>query len=131
MTGLTKEIRLSVLELEKLGITIAFPQYPDTKAEENTRRLAACWNACAGISTENLEDNVPVKELANRYNEAIRQRDELLSALLWVLWHHQGGSSDTGQPIRKLLGIGQHERLTNEQLLLAKSFIARLKGGAQ
>ena len=131
MTGLTKEIRLSVLELEKLGITIAFPQYPDTKAEENTRRLAACWNACAGISTENLEDNVPVKELANRYNEAIRQRDELLSALLWVLWHHQGGSSDTGQPIRKLLGIGQHERLTNEQLLLAKSFIARVKGGAQ
>ena len=131
MTGLTKEIRLSVLELEKLGITLAFPQYPDTKAEENTRRLAACWNACAGISTENLEDNVPVKELANRYNEAIRQRDELLSALLWVLWHHQGGSSDTGQPIRKLLGIGQHERLTNEQLLLAKSFIARVKGGAQ
>ena len=131
MTGLTKEIRLSVLELEKLGITIAFPQYPDTKAEENTRRLAACLNACEGISTENLEDNVPVKELANRYNEAIRQRDELLSALLWVLWHHQGGSSDTGQPIRKLLGIGQHERLTNEQLLLAKSFIARVKGGAQ
>ena len=131
MTGLTKEIRLSVLELEKLGITLAFPQYPDTKAEENTRRLAACWNACAGISTENLEDNVPVKELANRYNEAIRQRDELLSALLWVLWNHQGGSSDTGQPIRKLLGIGQHERLTNEQLLLAKSFIARVKGGAQ
>ena len=131
MTGLTKEIRLSVLELEKLGITLAFPQYPDTKAEENTRRLAACWNACAGISTENLKDTVPVKELANRYNEAIRQRDELLSALLWVLWHHQGGSSDTGQPIRKLLGIGQHERLTNEQLLLAKSFIARVKGGAQ
>ena len=131
MTGLKKEIRLSVLELEKLGITLAFPQYPDTKAEENTRRLAACLNACEGISTENLEDNVPVKELANRYNEAIRQRDELLSALLWVLWHHQGGSSDTGQPIRKLLGIGQHERLTNEQLLLAKSFIARVKGGAQ
>lgn len=42
----------------------------------------------------------------------------------------KGGSSDTGQPIRKLLGIGQHERLTNEQLLLAKSFIARVKGGA-
>ena len=126
-----KEIRLSVLELEKLGITLTFPQYPDTKAEENTRRLAACWNACAGISTENLEDNVPVKELARRYNEAIRQRGELLAALLWVLWHHQGGSSDTGQPIRKLLGIGQHEQLTNEQLLLAKSFIARVKGGAE
>lgn len=115
-----KYIRLSVLELENLGITLAL---------EDTRRLAACWNACSGISTENLEDNVQVKELARRYNETIRQRDELLAALLWVIWHHQGGSSDTGQPIRRLLGIGPHDRLTNEQLLLAKSFSTNMKGG--
>ena len=47
-----KEIRLSVSELEKLGLTIIFPQYKDAKAEENSRRLAACWNACEGIITE-------------------------------------------------------------------------------
>lgn len=124
-----REIRLSVLELEKLGVTLASPQYPDTKAEENSRRLTACWNACEGISTENLEYSLPVKELVQQCNEAIWQRDELLAALLWVLWHHQGGSSDTGQPIRKLLGIGQHDRLTDDQLRLAKSFIASVKGG--
>ena len=73
-----REIRLSVLELEKLGVTLAFPQYPDTKAEENSRRLAACWNACKGISTENLEDNKPIIELANDYNAVLKQRDELL-----------------------------------------------------
>ena len=80
-----REIRLSVLELEKLGVTLAFPQYPDTKAEENSRRLTACWNACEGISTENLEYDLPVKELAQQYNEAIRQRDELLEALQLLL----------------------------------------------
>lgn len=53
-----------------------FPQ----DALANARRIVACVNACAGISTENLEDNIPVKELARRYNETIRQRDELLAA---------------------------------------------------
>ena len=76
-----KELRLSVLDLEKLGVTLAFPQYPDTKAEETSRRIVACVNACEGISTENLEYNLPVKELAQQYNKVIRQRDELLAAL--------------------------------------------------
>lgn len=41
----------------------------------NARRLVACWNACEGISTENLEDNLPVKSLAKLYNNTINQRD--------------------------------------------------------
>lgn len=45
------------------------------------RRLVACWNACEGISTENLEGNLPVKELAHRYNAALRERDALLAAI--------------------------------------------------
>lgn len=91
-----KEIRLSVLELEKLGVTIAFPQYPDTKAEENSRRLTACWNACEGISTENLEYNLPVKELAQQYNEAIRQRDELLKIAKDVIGMLENCSVESG-----------------------------------
>ncbi len=54
-----------------------FPE--DAKA--NASRIVACVNACAGISTENLEDNIPVKELARRYNETIRQRAQLLATL--------------------------------------------------
>ena len=49
--------------------------------EANARRIVACVNACEGISTENLEDNRPVKWLAQQYNEVIKQRDELLEAL--------------------------------------------------
>ena len=87
-----KELRLSVLEMEKLGISLVFPQYRDAEAEANSRRVVACLTACAGISTENLEDNLPVKELADRYNalqkhcdgfaeQAAFQRDARLGAL--------------------------------------------------
>lgn len=58
--------------------------------------------------------------------EAGRLLISMESALLWTLYHHQGGSSHIGQPIRKLLGIGQHDRLTNEQIAQAKAF-----GGAE
>lgn len=50
------------------------------------------------------------------------KRQQMEAALLWTLYHHQGGSSHIGQPIRKLLGIGQHDRLTGEQLAQAKAF---------
>ena len=98
-----KEIRLSVSELEKLGISIVFSQHNDVTAKENSRRLTACWNACDGISTENLEYNLPVKELAQQYNEVIRQRDELLAALEDIAQH-----TGLGHPIanfaRKAIG---------------------------
>jgi hypothetical protein len=69
----------------------AQPELRDTSGElvavvadyevNDARRLAACWNACEGISTENLESNLPVKELATRYNAVLTQRDKLLQAL--------------------------------------------------
>jgi hypothetical protein len=40
--------------------------------------------------------------------------------LLWALYHHQGGSSAVGQPIRKALGIGEFDHLTTEQIAEAK-----------
>ena len=46
--------------------------------------------------------------------------DTARAALLWVLWHHQGGSSPVGPPIRFALGMGQHERLNEHQLAEAK-----------
>lgn len=45
--------------------------------------------------------------------------------LLLALYHHQGGSSTVGQPIRRFLGIGQHAHLTPEQVAQAKDAEAR------
>ena len=58
--------------------------------DANARRIVVCVNACAGITTENLEDNVSVKELAHRYNKTIRQRDELLEHLENLLFWDNG-----------------------------------------
>lgn len=46
--------------------------------------------------------------------------DTARAALLWVLWHHQGGSSKVGQPIRFALGMGQHDHLNDHQVSEAK-----------
>lgn len=56
------------------------------------------------------------------YIEHHPKRQMMESALLCALYHHQGGSSPVGQPIRKLLDIGQHDAMTDEQLVQAKSF---------
>lgn len=42
------------------------------------------------------------------------------AALLWVLWHHQGASSEIGQPIRFALGIGRFDRLSEADIQRAK-----------
>ncbi|WP_433925679.1 hypothetical protein [Stenotrophomonas nematodicola] len=46
------------------------------------------------------------------------------AAIAWVLWHHQGGSSPVGQPLRFALGMGQHDRMTDQQIAEAKRFAA-------
>lgn len=51
---------------------ISFPEM----SGEDARRIVACVNACAGISTENLEDNKPLAEGLRGLNERIRQAEQ-------------------------------------------------------
>lgn len=46
----------------------------------DARRLAACWNACDGISTEHLERH-GLPDFAQKISDLVAQRDELLAAL--------------------------------------------------
>lgn len=57
--------------------------------------------------------------------------DTARAALLWVLWHHQGGSSPTGQAVRFALGIGQFDRLTTDQVAQAKVWAPGIPGLAR
>ena len=50
--------------------------------------------------------------------------DTARAALLWVLWHHQGGSSPVGQPIRFALGMGAHDHLNEREIAEAKRWAA-------
>lgn len=45
---------------------------------------------------------------------------DVRDALLFCLWHHQGGGSKIGQPIRAALGIGPNAPLDDAQLAAAK-----------
>lgn len=48
--------------------------------EENARRLVACWNACAEISTDTLEMHgfrTVLADLQRQINEQWKERDEL------------------------------------------------------
>lgn len=62
--------------------------------EANARRLAACWNACEGISTEALESDGNLgngwKLATYEMRDAIAQRDELLDLLQGVLKCERG-----------------------------------------
>lgn len=49
------------------------------------------------------------------------KRQQMEAALLWVLYF-DGGGLMVGQPIRKLLGIGECDQLTDEQIAQAKAF---------
>lgn len=48
----------------------------------DSRRLAACWNACEGLSTENLEDNISIKDGLRGLNANISAARALLYAVL-------------------------------------------------
>jgi hypothetical protein len=46
---------------------------------------------------------------------------ELEALCLNALYHHQGASSAVGQPIRKSLGMGEFDRLTEAQLKIIQN----------
>jgi hypothetical protein len=60
----------------------------------------------------------PTEEMSPEFTDTAR------AALLWVLWHHQGGSSKVGQPIRFALGMEQHQPLSEYQVREAQRWEA-------
>lgn len=70
----------------------------------NLRRLAACWNACNGVSTEDLEvDNVRFVEMLKERTTLREQRDQLLVDLIeaaatlrrYEVLHRAKGNADS------------------------------------
>lgn len=53
--------------------------------------------------------------------------DTARSALCWVLWHHQGASSEVGQAMRFALGMGATDRMSDVRVAEAKRWEAFLK----
>lgn len=112
------------------GRPVAMPQYSDTSEASVKRKVfEIAWReGWRGTADERLRELgwqvgpvfteppavVEPPELSPGFTDTAR------AALLWVLWHHQGGSSPVGQPIRFALGMGQYDRMNEHQLSEAK-----------
>ena len=77
------------VEAGKWGVAICADAPGDGTSEANARRIVACVNACAGISTDALEigrmSPDAFHENESRADKAEQQRDELLAALEHIL----------------------------------------------
>jgi hypothetical protein len=62
----------------------------------NARRLAACWNACEGLSTESLERSDVLSAMNQRHLMVSIQRDDVLAALKAVLQWVDDNCETTG-----------------------------------
>lgn len=90
---------------------------------EKTRRVMQ--NLAAVHSPYFFDDGYPrAKEIANDALAAVEVVDHLRGLLMLALYHHQGGSSPVGQPIRRAFGIGAHDDMTPEQIAVAKAIAA-------
>lgn len=73
------------------------------------------------------EEGLPLVPLYELDEMSPEFTDTARAALLWVLWHHQGGSSPVGQPIRYALGMGAHDPLSEHQVQEARRWAALTK----
>lgn len=79
----TRGLPHSLVASKTLLFRVYSEAFGDIEEEtDNARRLVACWNLCDGISTKNLETNLPVRVLAQRYNAVLKDRDALRAALV-------------------------------------------------
>lgn len=99
------------------------------------KRLGACLDSAPGFQgrvifgaatlmdprNEVIDSDADYLELHPKLTAAVKAAEQYRGLLLWTLYHHQGGSSDIGQPIRRALGIGQHDRMTDEQIAEGKA----------
>ncbi|WP_434033554.1 hypothetical protein [Cupriavidus sp. a3] len=86
------------------------------------------WDAALGRFADGIR--ATLGQQPQLHTASIMMSRHSRAMLLNILWHHQGGSSPVGQPIRALLGIGRHDQLNDEQLAEAKWIDALLAAQA-
>ena len=126
-----KCIGIAVHYFESIDAEITFTGKSD-EAMANARRIVACVNFCAGVSTENLENNEKLLWLAEQYNTAKNQRDELLETLEAAVKQMEDDllfiDSECGSG-RSLADLESEGELP-PALLKSRELISNLKGGA-
>ena len=94
-------------------------------SEDDARRITACVNACEGVRTEHLENNLPIVELVGRHSEALCEIEALKTGqaeLLEALGYCEGWFA-THSPAAKLINghSAEHPMLTCIRAAIAKA----------
>ena len=101
------------------------------EGKANARRIVACVNACRNLSNDELEQKGIVTSISARFLAAERSRDELLAALELMVAIHDEPSGFSGKYGKALDdAIQAQEEKIDERLLMARTAIAKAKGGA-
>lgn len=99
------------------GIVIDFMREPVSDIDAKLRALNV-----ARAELRAHQDNKTKPAMQRDCEQAADELERLSGCLLWLLWHHQGASSPTGQPIRRALGIDQHAPMTEAQIEAGQRF---------
>lgn len=79
---------MSVGATDSTGVCEVWPRdesgFPDSEGKANARRIVACWNACHGLPTDELEQNGLASAFGNQLLQVEQQRDALRKALEWT-----------------------------------------------
>lgn len=76
-----------------------------TNLEANARRIAACVNACEGVRTEHLENNLPIVELVGRHSEALREIEALKTERVGLVDDINALKDEIQSQLDKILGL--------------------------
>jgi hypothetical protein len=72
-------------------------------SHDEARRLAACWNACKGISTEAIDEDGCVSKLREDRDGLLKQQADLVAALRDVMsWVAPNSNWHTDEPKKAL-----------------------------
>ncbi|WP_041208802.1 hypothetical protein [Aeromonas jandaei] len=115
--------------IARLWIDVDDNHFSDEQ-RENARRIVACVNACRGLPTDELEQKGIVAAVGTQLLEADQLRDELLAALELMVAIHDEPSGFSGKYGKALDdAIQAQEEKIDERLLMARTAIAKAKGG--
>ena len=104
------------LLLEGLPDEAEIPQRAAARIAQDAQEKAALKGQADVLDALNTSQAHEIALLKTKLASVKAHAEEMEGLLLLALYHHQGGSSPVGQPIRKALGIGQHDHMTDEQI---------------
>jgi hypothetical protein len=105
-------------------------EYAERFAADREPVDGECWRLITKLRPSSTEPAVAAREAGSAVSAVPSMNSDVRDALRFALWHHLGSWSSIGQPLRRVLRLGAHERLNDEHLAGARRVQAALSSPA-